>query len=110
MRGKFTISKGKNGKFYFNLKGPNGEVILASQGYSSRAGCRKGVNSVRTNGPKADRFEVKKASNGRSYFVLRARNGQVIGQSQMYKTARSCTNGMKSVQKNARSAKLVAEE
>jgi uncharacterized protein YegP (UPF0339 family) len=109
MAGKFTISRGKNNKFYFNLKGPNGEIILASQGYAGRDGCRKGVASVRANAADRARFEAKASKRGQSYFVLKARNGQVIGQSQMYKTERSCSKGMDSVQKHAKRAKLVED-
>jgi uncharacterized protein YegP (UPF0339 family) len=39
MAGKFVITKGKDDKYYFNLKAGNGEVILTSQGYSARARC-----------------------------------------------------------------------
>ena len=108
MAGKFTISKGKNGKFYFNLKGPNGEIILASQGYAGRVGCRKGIESVRNNAGNKARYETKASKRGQSYFVLKAANGRVIGQSQMYKTDRSCAKGMQSVRNNATSANLVA--
>jgi len=107
MPGKFTISKGRNHKFYFNLKGPNGEIILASQGYAGRDGCRKGIESVRTNSRIQKQFETKSSKRGQSYFVLKAKNGQVIGQSQMYKTDRACAKGMQSVRKNAPGAKLV---
>ena len=106
MAAKFTISKGRNAKYYFNLKGPNGEIVLASQGYAGRDGCRKGIESVRTNSRVQARFEVKSSKRGQSYFVLKARNGLVVGQSQMYKTERSCAKGRESVRKNARTAKL----
>lgn len=106
MAAKFTISKGRNQKFYFNLKGPNGEIILASQGYASRDGCRKGIESVRTNSRIQKQFERKSSKRGQSYFVLKAKNGQVVGQSQMYRTVRSCAKGMRSVRKNAPAAKL----
>ena len=106
MPGKFTISKGRNQKFYFNLKGPNGEIILASQGYARRHGCRKGIESVRTNSRIQKRFETKSSKRGQSYFVLKAKNGQVIGHSQMYKSVRSCAKGKQSVRQNAHSAKL----
>ena len=107
MAGTFTISRGRNQKFYFNLKGPNGEIILASQGYAGRNGCRKGIESVRTNSRIQKQFETKTSKRGQSYFVLKAKNGKVIGQSQMYKTNRSCVKGMRSVHRNAPRAKLV---
>ena len=79
MAGKFTFAKGRNQKFYFDLKGPNGEIILASQGYAGRDGWRKGIESVRTNSRVQGRFEIKSSKRGQSYFVLKAKNGQVVG-------------------------------
>ncbi|PWG69945.1 hypothetical protein DF186_24385, partial [Enterococcus hirae] len=37
----------------------------------------------------------------RTYFVLKAANGQEVGRSQMYKSDSGCRNGMKSVAANA---------
>lgn len=106
MAGKFVISKGKDGKDYFNLKAGNGEVIMSSQGYKSASGCENGIDSVRTNSQDESKFEVREAKDGREYFVLKANNGQEIGRSQMYKTSSGCKNGMASVAKNAPDAKV----
>lgn len=37
--GKFVIKKRSNGEFQFNLHAGNGQVILSSEGYASKAGC-----------------------------------------------------------------------
>ena len=37
--GKFEINKDKAGKHRFSLKAGNGQVILSSQGYESKASC-----------------------------------------------------------------------
>ncbi|MFC3195006.1 YegP family protein [Marinicella sediminis] len=109
MAGKFCITKGKDGKDYFVLKAGNGEVILQSQGYSSASGCENGIESVRTNAADESKFECREAKDGRTYFVLKASNGQEIGRSQMYKTNSGCKNGMASVAKNASDAAVVDE-
>jgi hypothetical protein len=106
MAGKFVISKGKDGKDYFNLKAGNGEVIMSSQGYKSATGCENGIDSVRTNSQDESKFEIREAKDGREYFVLKANNGQEIGRSQMYKTSSGCKNGMASVARNAPDAKV----
>lgn len=49
MAAKFEISKDRSGKFRFHLKAANGEIIAASQGYDTKAGAEKGVESVKTN-------------------------------------------------------------
>lgn len=41
----------KNGKFYFNLKSANNQIIGTSQMYESAQSCEKGIDSVKTNGP-----------------------------------------------------------
>ena len=110
MAGKFTISKGNDGKHYFALKAGNGEVILQSQGYASASSCANGIESVRKNAADPGRFEKKTAKDGRFYFVLLSANKQTIGKSQMYKTESGCKNGMASVGRNAPEAAVVKVE
>ncbi|WP_240538423.1 DUF1508 domain-containing protein [Rhodoferax sp. PAMC 29310] len=50
MAGKFEINKSKNGKFLFNLKAGNGQVILSSQMYEAKTGATQGIDSCRSNG------------------------------------------------------------
>ncbi|MBR2254807.1 MAG: YegP family protein, partial [Candidatus Methanomethylophilaceae archaeon] len=51
---KWEIYNDKAGEFRFRLKASNGEIILASQGYSSKASCKNGIESVKTNAPEAE--------------------------------------------------------
>lgn len=99
--GKFVISKRKNDDYQFNLKAGNGQVILASQGYSTKTACENGIESVRKNSQDDARFERNTSSNGKPYFNLKASNGQIIGTSEMYESNASCENGIESVKKNA---------
>lgn len=46
---KFEMYVDKAGEFRFRLKARNGEIILASEGYSQKAGCKNGIESVRKN-------------------------------------------------------------
>ena len=46
---KFEMYIDKAGEFRFRLKARNGEIILASEGYSQKAGCKNGIESVRKN-------------------------------------------------------------
>lgn len=107
--GKFVISKRKNGEFQFNLKAGNGQVILTSEGYKTKPSCKNGIESVMKNATEDKRFERKTAKNGKSYFNLKATNGQVIGTSEMYDTERAMENGIASVAKNAPDAKVEDE-
>ena len=99
--GKFVVTVRKNGEFQFNLMATNGQVILTSEGYTKKESCLNGIESVRKNGPVAERYEVKVAKNGKPFFNLKASNGQVIGSSQMYASERTMKAGIASVMRNA---------
>jgi uncharacterized protein YegP (UPF0339 family) len=45
---KFELRQSSNGQFYFSLKASNGEPILASEMYQSKAGAEHGLQSVKT--------------------------------------------------------------
>lgn len=100
----FVITQSKNGEFRFILKADNGQVILNSEGYSSKAAALKGLGSVITNSQSKNNFEQKKANNGKFYFNLKAANGRIIGTSQMYDSEDGMINGLASVLKNAHNA------
>jgi uncharacterized protein YegP (UPF0339 family) len=55
---KFLVKTGKNGQHYFNLTAKNGQVIATSEGYTTKAACMKGIESVKTNAPNAEIEEV----------------------------------------------------
>lgn len=98
---KFEIYKARDDQFYFRLFATNGQNILSSEGYSAKANCQNGIESVKHNAADSANFETKQAADGRYYFNLLAANKQVIGTSQMYANKRNCTEGIQSVQKNA---------
>lgn len=106
MSGKFELKKGKSGKFSFNLKAVNGQVILTSQTYKTKAAAKNGIKSVCTNCGKKANFEQKTSKKGQPYFVMLAANKQVIGKSQMYASKTSMQNGIQSVKKNATKAQI----
>ncbi|POS01360.1 hypothetical protein Q361_11171 [Flavobacterium croceum DSM 17960] len=107
--GKFVITTRKNGECQFTLKAGNGQAILASEGYTTKAACLNGVESVKKNSADLSRFEKLESKNGKFYFNLKAGNGQIIGTSEMYESTASRDNGIASVQKNAPDAEIVDE-
>ena len=46
---KFEVYADKAGEFRFRLKARNGEVIAVSEGYTAKAGCINGIESVKKN-------------------------------------------------------------
>ena len=98
---KFKIFTGKDKQFYFRLIAANGEPILASEGYTSKSGCKNGIASVKKNAKKYAQYKQLTASNGQFYFNLVAGNNQVIGKSETYKTKQGRENGIKAVKSTA---------
>ncbi len=56
--GKFEVYTDKKGEFRFRLKAGNGETIAASEGYTTKAACLNGIESVKKNAPDAEVVEV----------------------------------------------------
>lgn len=88
-------------KFHFVLKAANGQVILSSQMYASKASAMNGIESIKTNSNNDSLYERKTAVNGKFHFNLKSTNGQIIGSSQMYASESGVTTGIESVKKNA---------
>lgn len=112
--GRFQIFRSKAG-YRFRLFSGNGEPIAASEVYSSRSLCRKGIESVRLcaalacladpadgNTPvRHPRFELFQDRRGAFHFRLTARNGKIIAVSDAYSTHAACRKGIDSVRQNA---------
>ena len=104
--GHYETFTDKAGKPRFNLKASNGQVILSSEGYESTASRDNGIAAVQRCSQDAGCFEDKSSSSGAPYFVPKAKNGQVIGKSEMYKSAAAKDNGKASVMKNGGSTDI----
>ncbi len=100
MTGKFVIEKAKDEQFYFNLKAVNGQVILTSEMYKAKASAQNGIESIQNNSATDDNYERKESKNNKPYFVLKALNKQIIGQSQMYTSSSAMEAGIASVKHN----------
>lgn len=107
--GKFVLKTGSNGQYYFSLKADNGQKILGSEGYTSKAACENGIESVKKNATEDSRYEKKTSTNGKYYFTLKATNGQIIGTSEMYESESGRDNGIASVKANAPGAAISEE-
>ena len=121
--GKFVIRTVNSG-IKFDLKATNGQVILTSEVYTTKAACRNGVESIMKNAPIANvedqtvegfetvthpKFEMYQDKAGEFRFRLKARNGEIIGVSEGYTSKANCVNGVESVKKNAPEAEIVEE-
>ena len=53
------LYKDKAGEFRFRLKASNGEIILTGESYKAKAGCLKGIESIRRNAAESPVVEEK---------------------------------------------------
>lgn len=51
---KFELYLDRGGAYRFRLKARNGAIIAVSEGYSTRAACENGIDSVRKSAGEAD--------------------------------------------------------
>lgn len=107
MAGKFELKTAKSGQFHFNLLAGNGQIILQSEMYESKASALNGIESIKKNAGDDARYDRLTSSSGKPYFRLKAGNHQVIGQSQMYESEAGRDNGIESVKKNGPEAETV---
>lgn len=107
MAGKFELKVAKSGQFHFNLLAGNGQIILQSEMYETKASAMNGIESIKKNAAMDERYERLVSKSNKPYFVLKAGNHQVIGQSQQYESEAGRDNGIESVKKNGPDAEVV---
>ena len=111
---RFIIREVPTG-YKFDLKAANGQTIATSEVYKTAAACRKGIESVRKNAPKAavedqtadsfksasnPKFELYQDKTGAFRFRLTSRNGQVFATEDPYTTKAASETGIESIRKN----------
>lgn len=103
---KFEIFKGKDAQFYVRLFAANGQNILSGEGFKSRETAKDSIKSIKENAADKDQFEVRTAKNDEPYFVLKAKNGAILGRSETYSSQANVEKGIASVMKNAAISEL----
>jgi len=111
---QFDVKQASNGDWYFNLKAGNGQVIGTSEMYASKSNAERGARTVRAlvrltlaasqPAPRRESFEIFKGEDKKTYFRLRAGNGEIMLGSQGYTAAASARDGIASVEANGSDA------
>jgi len=94
---RFDVFPGADGRFYFNLHAGNGEIVLASQGYSAESSALNGTFSVVDNGLDAAHYDIRQSADGGYYFNLKATNGQTIATSEVYASRSNAERAVNSI-------------
>ena len=82
-----TFKSEKDQKFYFHLQSDDEKVILRSKAYSSSDARDNGIESVIKNAVLSSNYEKHSSPEGH-YFDLKATNGEVIGNSPIFSSAK----------------------
>ncbi|WP_035567328.1 YegP family protein [Hymenobacter sp. IS2118] len=90
------------GQYWYHLRADNGEIVQSSEGYTTKASCQNGIQSVKAN-CQPQRFESF-FNAGQYGFNHVAANGEIIGRSEKYTTAQSRDHGLLVVMREAPSA------
>ena len=104
--GTFELFQDKAGDFRFRLKAANGEIILASEGYGTKADAEEGIEVAQKLAPEAMNYERKRTDAGHS-FTLQAYNGEVVGTSEVYTSTTARDKGIEAVKKHAPGAEVI---
>jgi uncharacterized protein YegP (UPF0339 family) len=77
---------------------------LTSERYKAKASAENGIASVKANAPDNARYERKTSTTKQEYFVLKAKNGEIIGTSEMYSSTQARETGIEAVKRDAPTA------
>lgn len=103
---QYELKRSSKGQYHFILKANNGDIILSSEMYASKTSTENAIASVQANSSNAVQYEVKATHNSKPYFVLKTKNHQVIGTSQMYFSESAAKNGVDAVIKSGATTRI----
>jgi hypothetical protein len=104
MMGKYHVSLSADQRHYFDLRANNGERILQSQMYTSKAAALVGIASCIENSGADAQYDRLTSVGSEPYFVLKAKNHEVIGTSEMYSSTQARDAGIASCVANGPSS------
>ena len=93
-----------SGQHWYRLRADNGETVQSSEGYTTKASCENGIQSVKAN-CQPQHFESFFES-GQYGFNHVAANGEIIGRSEKYTTAQARDHGIQVVLREAPEARI----
>jgi len=96
-----------NEPFGFNFRADStSEVILKSEGYTSKQNAKKGIESVKIHAPHDSNYDRLRSSDQKYYFNLKAGNSEIISTSKLYDTNSDREAGIDFVKRNAPGANI----
>lgn len=103
MAGWYDLRR-SNGQYDYVLRAANGQVLIVSERYTSKASAENGIASTRVNSPIDARYQRLTSKDNKPYFVLRGANNEVLGASETYSSEAARENGIASTKENGPTA------
>jgi len=101
MAKRYELKKSWNGQYFFTLHADNNQKILTSEMYKAKQGAENGIALVKTNAVDDSRYDRRISKRNKTYFVLKAANGEVIGTSKEYRGVVPMEHGIAAVKQVA---------
>jgi uncharacterized protein YegP (UPF0339 family) len=94
---KFDVFEGSDGEYYFSFVAPNGEKMIQSEGYTTKAACQAGVDATIQNAPDTHNVDILESTDSQWYFTVKGNNGEIVATSEMYASKANAERGAKAV-------------
>lgn len=91
---KFQLFRSQDHHIYFRLKNRLNETILVSQPYFTKAAALIGISDVMNSGRTDCLFSRRLSSSYKYYYVLKNRQGRILGASEMFETKNDRENSI----------------
>ena len=103
---KYQIFQGEDRQIRFRLKSRACETLLLSEGFRSKASAVRGIASAMQYTQNERSFSRRLSSNYKYYFVLKSKDGRILGTSELFETKQCRDNAIIAVKRAARSARV----
>lgn len=96
LNGKYTISQDSNNEFIWELRASNGEILVSTEGYTTRNGALAGIQNFKDN-ISTGKFYCSKDKRGTYQFKLYSKIGRVCALGESYDTKTRVISAVSSV-------------
>ncbi len=105
--GKYEIFQ-ESGGFKYRLKAVNGESLITSEVYSTKAGALKGIDTLKSNveGNTAV-YRIEQDKHDKHQFSVATKQNKILGLSATYSSNAACESAIESLKSYAGSTKVV---
>jgi hypothetical protein len=95
----YELKRSVDGKYVFNLKGEQHEVLLTSHPFPKKTEALAAIETMRRSGASESSFELKRAVTGNPFFVLKSERDEVLGRSEFFGSESAAWRAMQAARK-----------